>query len=249
MLARTHLEPDLQYAISRFVGYCFIALGFFFAFKIVHLDLSSLAVIVGGLGVGIGFGLQNVISNFVSGLIILAERSIAPGHRIEVSGMAGQVEKINLRSTIIVTNDNIAIIVPNSNLVTNPVTNWSYGDPKVRLRLAFGVAYGTDIEKLQRVLFEAAAENSSVLKDPAPSLIFCEFGDSSLNFELAVWTIDMATHPAKFRSDLYFAMERKFRENKIEVPFPQRDLNLRSGSFDMQTPPPSSTTGPGAGRK
>jgi small-conductance mechanosensitive channel len=176
----------------------------------------------------------------------LAERSIAPGHRIEVSGVAGQVEKINLRSTIVVTNDNIAIIVPNSNLVTNPVTNWSYGDPKVRLRLAFGVAYGTDIEKLQRVLFEAAAENSSVLREPAPSLIFCEFGDSSLNFELAVWTIDMATHPAKFRSDLYFAMERKFRENKIEVPFPQRDLNLRSGPFVMQTPPPTSASDPGA---
>jgi small-conductance mechanosensitive channel len=243
VLARTHLEPDLQYAVSRFAGYCFIVLGFFFAFKIVHLDLSSLAVIVGGLGVGIGFGLQNIISNFISGLIILAERSITIGHRIEVSGVAGQVAKINLRSTIVITNDNIAIIVPNSNLITSPVTNWSYGDPKVRLRIAFGVAYGTDIDKLTRVALEAAAENHSVLKDPGPSLIFVEFGDSSLNFELAVWTIDMATNPKRFRSDLFFALERKFRENKIEVPFPQRDLNLRSGTFvmepkqDAQTPP------------
>lgn len=235
VLARTHLEPDLQYAVSRFVGYCFIVLGFFFAFRVVHLDLSSLAVIVGGLGVGIGFGLQNIISNFISGLIILAERSIALGHRIEVAGVAGQVAKINLRSTIVLTNDNISIIVPNSSLITNPVTNWSYGDPKVRLRLPFGVAYGTDIEKLQRVVLAAAAENPSVLKDPPPSLLFLEFGDSSLNFELAVWTIDMATRPKRFRSDLYFVLERKFRENKIEVPFPQRNLHLRSGSFTPQT--------------
>ena len=138
MLARTHIEPDLQFAVSRFAGYCFIAVGFFFAFKVVHLDLSSLAVIVGGLGIGIGFGLQNIVSNFVSGLIILAERPIAIGHRVEVGGVAGQVTKISLRSTVVVTNDNITIIVPNSNFITNPVTNWSYGDPKVRLRLPVG---------------------------------------------------------------------------------------------------------------
>ena len=235
VLARTHLEPDLQYALSRFVGYCFIAIGFFFAFKVVHLDLSSLAVIVGGLGVGIGFGLQNIISNFVSGLIILAERPIALGHRIEVNGVAGQIVKINLRSTIVVTNDNITIIVPNSNFITNPVTNWSHGDPKVRLRLPIGVAYGSDVEKLQRVLLEVAADNSSVLKDPAPMVRFLEFGDSSLNFELAVWTVDMAHRPTRFRSDLFFAIERKLRENNIEVPFPQRDLHLRSGKLVLET--------------
>ncbi len=234
VLAHTHLEPDLQYAISRFTGYCFIAVGFFFAFKVVHLDLSSLAVIVGGLGIGIGFGLQNIVSNFVSGLIILAERPIALGHRVEVGGVAGQVTKISLRSTIVVTNDNITIIVPNSNFITNPVTNWSYGDPKVRLRLPIGVAYGSDVEKLRRVLLEVAAENPAVLKDPAPMVRFLEFGDSSLNFELAVWTIDMARNPTRFRSDLFFAIERKLRENNIEVPFPQRDLHLRSGKITVE---------------
>jgi small-conductance mechanosensitive channel len=234
ILARTHLEPDLQYAISRFVGYCFIAVGFFFAFRVVHLDLSSLAVIVGGLGIGIGFGLQNIVSNFVSGLIILAERPIAIGHRVEVGGVAGQVTKIKLRSTVVVTNDNITIIVPNSNFITNPVTNWSYGDPKVRLRLPVGVAYGSDVEKLRTILLEIAAENPAVLKDPPPMVRFIEFGDSSLNFELAVWTIDMARSPTRFRSDLYFAVERKFRENNIEVPFPQRDLHLRSGKITLE---------------
>jgi small-conductance mechanosensitive channel len=234
ILARTHLDPDLQYAISRFVGYCFIAVGFFFAFRVIHLDLSSLAVIVGGLGIGIGFGLQNIVSNFISGLIILAERPIALGHRIEVGGVAGQVTKISLRSTVVVTNDNITIIVPNSNFITNPVTNWSYGDPKVRLRLPVGVAYGSDVEKLRRVLLEVAAENPAVLKDPAPMVRFLEFGDSALNFELAVWTIDMAHRPMRFRSDLYFAIERKLRENHIEIPFPQRDLHLRSGKIMLE---------------
>ncbi len=235
VLARTHLEPDLQYAISRFAGYCFIALGLFVAFKIVGLDLSSLAVIAGALSIGVGFGLQNIISNFVSGLIILAERPIAIGHRIEVGGAAGQVTRINLRSTTVVTNDNITIIVPNSDFITSAVTSWSHGDPKVRLRIPVGVAYGSDVEKLQRVLLEVADENPHALKTPPPLVRFLEFGDSSLNFELAVWTIEKALQPVSFRSDLNYAIERKLRENGIEIPFPQRDLHLRSGKLVVET--------------
>ena len=235
VLAHTRLSPDLQYAVSRFAGYCFIAVGFFFALKVIHLDLSAFAVILGGLGIGVGFGLQNVIGNFVSGLIILAERPIAMGHRIEVGGVAGQVTRINLRSTTVVTNDNITIIVPNSDFITHAVTNWSYGDPKVRLRLPLGVAYGSDIEKLRTLLLEVAAENPAALKLPAPSVRFLGFGESALNFELAVWTIEMAQSPTRFRSELFFAIERKLRENKIEIPFPQRDLHLRSGNLVLET--------------
>ena len=245
VLSRTHLSSDLQYAVSRFAGYCFIALGFFFALKVVHLDLSALAVIIGALGVGIGFGLQNVVSNFVSGLILLAERPIAIGHRVEVGGVAGQVTEIRLRSTTVVTNDNITIIVPNSDFITNPVTNWSYGDPKVRLRLPVGVAYGSDVEKLQRVLLEVAEGNPAVLREPAPTVRFLGFGDSSLDFELAVWTIDMARHPTRFRSQLYFAIERVLRESGIEIPFPQRDLHLRSGHFVLA--PAAAAQSPAAG--
>ena len=241
VLARTNLSPDLQYAVSRFAGYCFIVVGFFFALKAIHLDLSALAFVVGALGIGIGFGLQNIISNFVSGLIILAERPIALGHRIEVSGVAGQVTRISLRSTTVVTNDNITIIVPNSDFITHPVTNWSHGDPKVRLRLAVGVAYGSDVEKLQRVLLEVAAETPAVLTAPGPMVRFLGFGDSSLNFELAVWTIQMAHRPTRFRSDLYFAIERKLRENHIEIPFPQRDLHVRSGRLMLQANPDGGT--------
>jgi small-conductance mechanosensitive channel len=235
VLRHTHFDPSLQYGVSRMVGYGFIALGFFIALKLVGLDLSSLAVIAGAVGIGVGFGLQNIISNFVSGLILLAERPIAIGHRIEVGSVAGQVTRINLRSTTVVTNDNITIIVPNSDFITRAVTNWSYGDPKVRLRLPVGAAYGVDVAKVRQLLLEVAAENSAVLKEPAATVRFLGFGDSSLDFELAVWTIEMAQHPTRFRSDLFFAIEQKLREGGVEIPFPQRDLHLRSGKLVIET--------------
>jgi small-conductance mechanosensitive channel len=235
-LQRTHLHASMQYAVGKIAGYIFIATGFYVALKLIGIDLSSLAFIAGAIGVGLGFGLQNIISNFVSGLIILAERPISIGDRVELGEVAGLVTRINLRSTNIVTNDNITIIVPNSDFITNKVTNWSYGDPKVRIRLPIGVAYGTDPERLRRLLMEVAGEHPSVLREPAPEVFFSGFGDCSLNFELGVWTAEMTSKPRRFRSELNFAMERKLRENHIEVPFPQRDLHLRSGNFILQTP-------------
>jgi small-conductance mechanosensitive channel len=230
LLRRTRLDLPLQYALGRITGYVFIALGIYVALQLVGINLTSLAFIAGAVGVGIGFGLQNIVNNFVSGLIILAERPIAIGDRIEVSGVAGRVTRMSLRSTTVVTNDNISIIVPNADFITQPVTNWSHGDPRVQIRLALGVAYGSDLEKLQRVLLQVAAENSHV-KDPAPSVYFIGFGDSSLNFELGLWTQDMTHSPRRFRSELYFAVEKALRANEIEIPFPQRDLHLRSGQF------------------
>jgi small-conductance mechanosensitive channel len=249
LLRRTRFEPSLQYAIGRITGYLFIALGFYVALTVSDIDLSSLTILAGAVGVGLGFGLQNILSNFISGLILLAERPIALGHRIEVGSVVGQVTQIKLRSTTVVTNDNITVIVPNSNFITNAVTNWSYGDPKVRLRLAVGVAYGTDVQRLRRVLLEVAAENPAVLKQPAPSVRFLGFGESSLDFELAVWTIEMAQRPTCFRSDRYFTIEQKLREHQIEIPFPQRDLHLRSGALVVQPPgePPRYPASPEAG--
>lgn len=238
VLRHTRLDAPLQYAISRFAGYVFVAIGFYVALQVNGVDLSSLAVIAGAIEVGLGFGLQNVIHNLVSGLIILAERPIAIGHRVEVGEVAGQVSRISLRSTTVITNDNISIIVPNSDFISNKVTNWSYGDPRVRIRLPVGVAYGTDIEKFRTVLLAVAAAHSKVLQDPAPEVFFNGFGDSSLNFELAVWTSEMTPKPRRFRSELYYAIEKALRENHIEIPFPQRDVHVRSGSF-MPGPPPS----------
>jgi len=231
VLNRTRLDAGLQYAIARISGYLVIALGFYLALNTVGINLNSLAFVAGAIGIGIGFGLQNIIQNFISGIIILAERPITLGDRVEVGGVAGTVSKISLRSTEIVSNDNIATIVPNSNFITNPVTNWSHGDPKVRIRIPFGVAYGSDIEKLKRVAREAAEECPSALKDPEPKLFFVGFGDSSLNFELGVWTVSMTHAPRSFISELNFALERRLRAANIEIPFPQRDLNIRHGKI------------------
>jgi len=236
VLKHSRLDASLQYAIGKFVGYLFVGLGFYIALQVNGVDLSSLAVLAGAIGVGIGFGLQNVVHNFISGLIILAERPIALGDRVEVGDVAGQVSRISLRSTTVVTNDNISIIVPNSNFISDNVTNWSYGDPKVRIRLPVGVAYGSDVEKLRTVLLGVARAHPKVLKNPAPELFFKEFGDSSLNFELAVWTAEMTAKPRRFRSELNYAIEKALRDHHIEIPFPQRDLHLRSGSFVLQPP-------------
>jgi small-conductance mechanosensitive channel len=231
LLKRTRLGSSLQFAISRLAGYTFIALGCYISLQLVGINLTSLAVLAGAVGIGLGFGLQNVVSNFVSGVIILAERPISIGDRIEVGAVTGQVKEIRLRSTTVVTNDNITIIVPNSKFLSDNVTNWSYGDARVRLRLPVGVAYGTDVRLVERVLVEVAGSHPKVLKSPAPSVFFSGFGDSSLDFELAVWTEEMTFTPRRLRSDLYFAMEQRLRENRIEIPFPQRDLHLRSGTF------------------
>ena len=228
-LSKTRLQPSLQFGLSRIIGYTLIAIGFYVAFQAVGLDLSSLAIVAASVGVGVGFGLQNIINNFVSGIIILAERPISIGDRIDVAGVAGRVTKIQLRSTTVVTNDNITMIVPNADFISNTVTNWSHGDPKVRIRVPVGVAYGSDLKLLQRLLLEAAAEHPKALRDPSPVVLFNEFGDNSLNFELGVWTQEMTAAPIHFTSEMNFIIEQKLRENDIEIPFPQRDLHVRSG--------------------
>jgi len=233
VLKRTRLDTSLQFAVGRIIGYCVIALGFYVSFQMVGINLNSLAILAGAVGVGLGFGFQNIISNFVSGLIILAERPISIGDRIEVGGVAGQVREINLRSTTVETNDNISIIVPNADFITHTVTNWSHGDAKVRFRIPIGVAYGTDLPKLRQLMIEVGRDHPKALKHPAPELFFIGFGDSALNFELAVWTEEMTFSPRRFRSELNYAIENKLRENNIEIPFPQRDLHLRSGSFAL----------------
>lgn len=228
LLSKTNFDQSLRFAVSKIFGYIFILLGFYIALLVNGVNLSSLAVIAGALGVGLGFGLQNIVGNFVSGLILLAERPVAIGDRIEVSGVAGRVTKIALRSTTVVTNDNISIIVPNSDLITQAITNWSHGDPKVQMRLPVGVAYGSDPEKVRRVLTAVALAHPGVLKTPEPTIYFESFGDSSLNFEIGVWTQDMAHSPRRFRSEINYAVEKALRENQIEIPFPQRVVHLRT---------------------
>jgi small-conductance mechanosensitive channel len=179
--------------------------------------------------VGVGFGLQNIASNFISGLVILAERPITIGDRVEVSGVAGQVQQIRARSTVILTNDNIAMIVPNTRFIDSPVTNWTYGDPRVRFRVPVGVAYGTDLDQVCQALLEVARANSNVLSEPQPNVFLEKFGESTIDFELVVWSNEMSNRPRRFRSDLNFAIAKKFKECGIEIPNPQRDINFRRG--------------------
>jgi len=233
LLARFRLQPSLQYAIARILGYVVILFGCFVSLQTVGLNLSSLTVFAGAIGVGVGFGLQNVVNNFISGLIILAERPIAIGNFIEVGGVGGRVREINLRSTMVVTNDNISIIVPNSEFISSTVTNYSHGDPKIRLRLPVGIAYGSDVDKFRKGMIEVARGIPDVLPEPEPEVYFRGFGESSLDFELAVWASDQSYRPLRFRSQLYFAIEAKLRELDIEIPFPQRDLHIRSSSHAM----------------
>jgi small-conductance mechanosensitive channel len=233
---KTDFPESLEYGLARIMGYVFIVIGWYMALQFVGIDLSSLALVAGGISVGVGFGLQNIINNFVSGIIIFAERPIAIGDRVEVSGIAGRVVKISLRSTTVITNDNITMIVPNADFISQTVTNWSHGDLKVRIRVPIGVAYGSDIDLLEKVLLEIADENPKALKDPKPSVLFDSFGDNSLNFELALWTASMTTRPRRFISTINFAIEKKLRENNIEIPFPQRDLHIRSGAVEIKNP-------------
>jgi small-conductance mechanosensitive channel len=233
-LAKSGLDRSLQYAIAQIVSNVVLIIGIFIVLDNAGIHLGALTVFAGAVGVGVGFGLQNIASNFISGLVILAERPITVGDRVEVAGIAGQVQHIRARSTVIVTNDNITMIVPNTKFIDSPVTNWTYGDPRVRFRLPVGVAYGSDVNKVREALLAAAEENPNTLKDPAPSVFLEKFGENSIDFELVVWSSEMSYRPRRYRSDLNFAMEQKLREAGIEIAFPQRDLHIRSGVLKVQ---------------
>ena len=220
--------------IAALVGNIVLVVGIFIVLENTGIHLAALTVFAGAVGVGVGFGLQNIASNFISGLVILAERPITIGDRVEVAGIAGQVEHIRARSTVIRTNDNIAMIVPNTKFIDSPVTNWTYGDPRVRFRIPVGVAYGSDISKVGEALLTAGRENANTLKEPVPTVFLKQFGDNSIDFELVVWSSEMSARPSRYRSDLNFAIEQKFREAGIEFAFPQRDLHIRDGVLKVE---------------
>jgi small-conductance mechanosensitive channel len=223
---RYHVEIGLSEAVATIIKYVVTILGLIIVLDFAGIDLSSLKLIAGALGVGIGFGLQNIVNNFVSGLIILFERPIKVGDRIEVGGVNGDVVKIAARATTVVTNDNISIIVPNSQFTSNSVTNWSHDKKVVRFNYPVGVAYKEDPERIKKALLEVANANAGVLKNPYPDVLFDSYGDNAINFNLRVWTIDYLTRPGVLRSQLYYAIFEKFKEMNIEIPFPQRDLRM-----------------------
>ena len=223
---KRNIEQGVGISINRLIYYSFIVLAFALAMEVMGISLQSLTVIIGALGVGIGFGLQNIVNNFASGLILLFERSIKVGDVVVVNGTWGTVKHLGLRATIIQTFANAEMIVPNSDLVSSTVNNWTMTNRRTRFTIKVGVAYGTDTELVKNVLLTIAADHSNVLKDPAPGVVFTEFGDSSLNFELRCWVRDIA-NMWKTQDELMYEIDKKFKENNISIPFPQRDLYIK----------------------
>jgi len=223
----TRMEPAPRYVLARILQYIVWLIGFVIALEALGFSLTTLTVVAGALGVGIGFGLQSVVSNFVSGVVLLFEQPIRIHDRVTVESVEGNVVGINFRSTTIVTNDNISIIVPNSQFINNSVINWSHGDPKVRIHVPVGVAYGSDVALVTETLLAVARETEGVLERPEPEVRFKEFGDSSLDFELLVWT-DKAPLHLQLKSRLNYGIDAAFRGNGIQIPFPQRDVHLKS---------------------
>lgn len=240
------INKSSVYTLQRVIHYLILTIGFFIALSTLGLDLTKITLFASALGVGLGFGLQNLVSNFVSGLIILFEKSLNVGDFVELqSGITGEVREINMRSTLVTTNDNVDILVPNSEFINGHVTNWTLREALRRIRIPFGVAYGSDKDLVKQAALEAASrvpwtyDGSGTKREPRVWLV--NFGDSSLDFELVVWlTPDAVKRPAAVQADYYWEIESSLKQHGIEIPFPQRDLHLRSGFQNTPAKPDQS---------
>ena len=234
MANRRHIDPGLRYTIVRLVRYFVLTCGVLITLKQAFaVDLTSIAVIFTALSVGIGFGLQYLAADIASGFILLFERPVRVGDRITIGEDEGDVQSINLRTTVVTTNDRIAIIVPNSKLVGQRVINWSYGDPRARISIPIGVADDSDIDLVTNTLLDAAKDIENVLIDPPPRVQFLKFGDYSLDFRLLVWTNQPRRH-TQIRSDINYRIAKLFRERKIRIPYPTQEFLLRANNDNRE---------------
>ena len=230
---RAYIDPGLSYTLGRLTQYLILSVGLLLALKLAfNLDLTSIAVLFTALSVGIGFGLQYIAADIASGFILLFERPVRVGDRISIGNQEGDVQSINLRTTVLMTNDRVSVIVPNSKLVRDQLINWSYGDPRARLAIPIGVATDADVDLVTKTLLNAAEGVDNVLQDPPPKVQFLEFGDWSNNFRLLVWTNRPRLH-RQIRSDINYRINKLFRDAGIEIPYPQTELRLREGSVHI----------------
>jgi small-conductance mechanosensitive channel len=227
VLEKRRVETGVRVSIARLVHYVLIFVGFAMALLALGFEFTKLTIILSALGVGIGFGLQGIVNNFVSGIILLFERPVRVGDYIELDGKWAEIKNIGLRASTVQTFDQADVIIPNADLVTNQVINWTLTNRRVRLTIPVGVAYGSDIALVMETLRESAKDNSKVAETPAPQVLYLNFGESALEFELRVWVLD-ADNWLVVSSELHEEIDRRFREAKIEIAFPQRDLHLRS---------------------
>lgn len=235
VLRATGLNRGAQESVAFVANYVLLFIGTLVLLQLWGFDLSSLTVFASVLGVGIGLGLQGFAKNFISGMVLIFEQPIKVGDFVKVGEHHGTVERINIRSTEIRTLDHISVIVPNSEFLESEVVNWDHGASTSRLQIPVGVAYGTSPAKVREALMDAATDYSGVLKDPPPRVFFTEFGDNSLNFMLLVW-IDKPEKQFAIKSDLNFRIETILRHREMEIPFPQRDLHVRSGTLPLDLP-------------
>ena len=231
------IQRGVQNSIGKLIRYSIVCVGFLFAFMALGFDFTKLTIIMGALGVGIGFGLQGIVNNFVSGLILLFERPLREGDTIELDNKSARIKKIGLRATVVETFDQADVIIPNADLINNQVTNWTLANRQVRLSVPIGVAYGSDVSLVVEILLACAKRQETVAKTPVPQVLFTDFGESSLDFELRVWIPDADTR-LKVKSDLYHEIEQAFRETNIEIPFPQMDLHFRNSGGEDKVPSP-----------
>ncbi|MGE5277999.1 MAG: mechanosensitive ion channel domain-containing protein [Acidobacteriota bacterium] len=240
---RLSLPRGLPFTISTIVRYAVLLSGVFLAFSAAGISLTRMTLLAGALGVGLGFGLQNLVSNFVSGIILLFERPIQVGDFIDVGSLVGQVRRIGMRSSTVLTADGAEVVVPNADLISKTVINWTLSDRRRRLEIKVGVAYGSDPEKVIGLLLEAASGHPEALSDPAPAAYFVGFGDSSLDFVLHVWVVHFERGLA-LQSAVRRAINRVLRDNGIEIPFPQRDVNIKSAVPATERPRAPGDKGP-----
>ncbi len=229
VMSRYSDDIGVSQSIGTIIQYIFIILGGFIVIQASQIHLGSLNLLAGALGVGIGFGLQNIANNFISGLIILFERPIKVGDRIEVGEVSGDVVRVSPRATTVNTNDNISMIIPNSDVINKQVINWSHNDRRIRFHIPVGVSYKEDPAHIKQILLEVADGHKDVLKRPAPDVLFIGYGESSLDFDLLVWTNTYIDRPIILKSQLYYLIFEKFKEHNVEIPYPQRDLHIKSG--------------------
>jgi potassium efflux system protein len=200
------------------------------ALQSLGIPTDSLALFGGALGVGLGFGLQDLVKNFAAGLVLLIDRSVKVGDRIVIGDVTGEVVEIRARATIVRTNDDVHLIVPNAKLVSDTIRNWTFRSPEMRLRVPVGVAYGSQPREVEEALLEAARGLDGIMKTPPPSVWFSGFGESTLDFTLLCWTREMAHQPRSLESELRYRIHEVLGARGIELPLPQRDVHIRTGT-------------------
>jgi len=229
VLRRKNADRGVQDAVKKLIHYAIVLIGFLLALSMLGLGVQNFVVLLSAFGVGIGFGLQDIVNNFLSGLILLFERPIKVGDGVVIDGEYGTVMRIGMRSTVVQNLDEAELIVPNSQMISQKVTNWTLTNRRVRIVVPVGVAYGSDLEKVLAILEEAGQNHSEVLGYPKPTPLFVQFGASSLDFELRVWIANVDNRP-RIKNELLLYIDKRFRQEKIEIPFSQHDLHIRSVS-------------------